>query len=155
MNQRFDPSLIHLLATTGSVPAVTGRSNVASLVDEAVCRAVDWIAGGDRRSARVCAEHGSDRTWILFDVYTHEGSEKYSARTNDMDFMVGYPPSFHSDDTDPGVVHEAAAVFLTSKYDGKDIRILLFRSEGSSQEQVEEATSETGSFRELPEFPSL
>jgi hypothetical protein len=157
MTQRFDPSLINLLTTgNASAAATNGPSDVASLVDEAVCRAIDWIAGGDHRSARVCVENTKDRTWILLDVYTPQGGDvTYAARTNDMDLMCGAPPSFHVDNTDPAVVHEASAQFLTAKYDGQDIRILVFRTEGSSSEPVEEATSASGTFRELAEFPSL
>jgi hypothetical protein len=158
MTQRFDPSLINLLATgTGSAPVATGRTEVASLIDEAVNRVVDWIAGGDRRSARVCVDAGNDRTWILLDTYTPQGSSElhYTARTNDMDLFVATPPTFHVTDTDPGAVHTACSEFLVLKYAGMDLTVRIFRTEGNRQEPIEEATSSNGAFRELPEFPSL
>lgn len=155
MTQRFDPSLIHALTTgASSVPSTPGGTSVAALVDEAVCRAVDFIAGGDRRSARVNVTvnggGSNDFAWILLDTCTPQGSSEphYTARTNDIDLFAATPPSFDVANPDPAEVHEQAAAFLTSRFDGKDITIRVFRTEGSIAEPTEVATSATGTFVE-------
>lgn len=153
---RFDPALIAALAA-GNIPSHTSKADTGDLVDEAVNLVVDWICSGSHRAGRICVEHGNDRTWLLFDQYTPSDSDElhYTSRTNDIDLMVGIPPSFHVTDTDPGVVHERSAHFFEEKFAGKDVRILVFRTERSHSEPTLEATTATGAFRELPEFPSL
>jgi hypothetical protein len=162
MSQRFDPSLINALTSgASSAPAVPGRTTVAALVDEAICRAVDFIAGGDHRSARVnVTVNGggfNDFAWILLDTFTPQGSTElhYTARTNDIDLMCATPPSFHADSADPADIHEQAAAFLAAKFDGKDITVRVFRTERSHSEPTEIATSETGVFTEevVPDLP--
>jgi hypothetical protein len=155
MTQRFDPSLIHALtAGASSVPSTPGGTTVAALADEAICRAVDFIAGGDNRSARVnVTVNGggfNDFAWILLDTWTPEGSDEphYTARTNDIDLMCAAPPSFHVASPDPAEVHEQAAAFLTKQFEGKDITVRVFRTERSVSEPTEVATSATGTFVE-------
>jgi hypothetical protein len=157
MTNRFDPSLIALLAGGGTPTTDASKTDGTNLLDEAVTLVVDFIAGGDNRSGRICVEHGNDRTWLLLDQYTPSDSDTlhFTSRTNDLDLMCGTPPSFHVADPDPGVVHEQSVAFFNEKFAGKDVRILVFRQEGSRSEPNLEATTATGAFREQPEFPSL
>jgi hypothetical protein len=156
MTQRFDPSLIHALTagSAASTPATPGASTVAALVDEAICRAVDFIAGGDRRSARVnVTVNGggfNDFAWILLDTFTPKGASEphYTARTNDIDLMCATPPSFHIDNADPGEVHEKAAAYLAKTFEGKDITVRVFCTEGSVAEPTVTATSTNPEFVE-------
>lgn len=152
---RFDESLIHLLA--GQTTDTPRPTSLADLFDEAVCLVVDYVCGGDNRSGRICVQDsGQFPTWVSIVTFTSDGSTevKYYTRTNDGDEFTA--PSLSVSDADPGIVHEAAATYLTDKFAGKEnIVVRVFRDERSRMEPTLEATSADPAFREQPEFPSL
>ncbi len=77
------------------------NEKVATLLRDAVPALVSIVSEGRVRSARIRFTDPNGPTysnfwWISVDTLKSDGEgTKIFARTNDLDLMVGYPPSFH------------------------------------------------------------
>jgi len=100
------------------------NGKAVSLFNAAVSALVDIVVSGRARSARVRftdpqGHKYSNFWWIAVDQLAGEnGAEpKLYAATNDIDLMVGIPPSFHKSVpvSEASALVEAAVAFLTEK----------------------------------------
>lgn len=107
------------------------NGKVVSLFSASMQALVDIVAGGRARSARIrftdpSGPQYSNFWWIAVDKLDGEngGEPKLWASTNDIDLMVGIPPSFHKSVpvSSGSELIEAAVAFLSEKL-GKSARV--------------------------------
>jgi hypothetical protein len=119
---------------------------VDSLLDVAVSTALDFVAS-ERGSAQVCVNGKSFPTWVSIDRMVRDSGVSFYAQTNDMDLMVGIPPTLNVSAADPAELKEAIIAYLKEQFAGvQHITVKVFRRPRSGYEPILEGNSEFGTF---------
>jgi hypothetical protein len=118
------------------------NEKVTGLFRDAIPALVDIVVSGRASSARIRFTDPNGPTysnfwWIEVDTHVADGQRKIYARTNDIDLMVGIPPSFHKSVVEGGESElvEAAIAFLTEKL-GKAVRVDILLQADAAQGQA-------------------
>lgn len=97
---------------------------VANLIREAVPAIVNAVVSGAISGSRIRFTGAGENVnqfnnfvWIMVDTVDGDAERKLWAHTNDADFMVGYPPSFHQSAplAEGALLVEPIIAFLTEK----------------------------------------
>jgi hypothetical protein len=118
------------------------------LLESAAETALEFVTGGSSRAAQICVREGQNPTWVNVDVGEKDGENYFFAATNDVDMLIGTPPTFVVRSADPAEVRDSIVGFFGTKFEGiRDIAVQVFLREGGTM-TILEGTTATGKLTE-------
>ena len=118
------------------------NTNVLDLVEQTISEAFDFVALGNGNRARFSITANGFPTWIELSLLA---DGRFHAQTNDMDFMVGIPPTLCVSNMSDIFVHDAMIARLDVDFaNANSVRIQLFREPVTGSEPIREGNSDQG-----------
>ena len=118
------------------------NNNVLDLVEETISEAFDFVSDGNGNRARFSVTANGFPTWVELSLLA---DGRFHAQTNDMDFMVGIPPTLCVSNMSDIFVHDAIIARLDVDFaNANSVRIKLFREPVSGSEPIREGNSDNG-----------